>query len=126
MAPPVKDRDDPEGAIQKGVAKELRTRGMPGVFAFHPMNEGKRRNSTQHANNGLVAGVPDWVLIRDGRAYTLELKRLSTKLSMKQVAVHAQLRAAGVETYTAYGIHDALQWLERNGFLKPDVGEIAA
>lgn len=126
MARPVKDRDDPEGAIQKEVARHLRTRPMPGVFTFHVPNEGKRRNSTQHRNNGLVAGVPDWILIREGRAYTLELKRISGKLTMQQIAVHAQLRSAGVENYTAYGLSDALQWLERSGFLRPSIKAEAA
>ncbi len=126
MAPPVKDRDDPEGAIQREVFKHLKERGVKGVFAFHVPNGGKRRASSQHALLGLTAGVPDVILIRGGIAHALELKRMSGKLSLSQVAVHAQLRAAGVETYVAYGVNDALHWLEQNGFLRGNTQARAA
>jgi hypothetical protein len=122
-----RDRDDPESAIQREVFRHLKERAMPGVFAFHVPNGGKRRASTQYGLQGLTAGVPDVILIRGGNAYALELKRAAGgKMSLPQVTVHAQMRAAGVEPYTAYGLDDALRWLERHGFIKPDVGAKAA
>jgi hypothetical protein len=35
-------RQRPEAAIQRAVFQHLRTRGAPGVFAFHPANGGWR------------------------------------------------------------------------------------
>jgi hypothetical protein len=35
-------RAQPEAAIQRAVFVHLRTRGAPGVFAFHPPNGGYR------------------------------------------------------------------------------------
>src|ERR1700756_2308227 len=73
-----------ENEIQRAVFKHLRTRGAPGIFAFHPKNgssdmRGRRRGI--YAGLGIEPGIPDVFVIKGyGRAvsptlYALELKR---------------------------------------------------
>jgi len=114
----------PEDAAQQEVVRHLRTRPMPGVFFFSVPNHKKNANYLKAM--GMVDGMTDLFIIRDGRPAALEMKAVKGVKSLAQLACHACLRGAGVEVYTAYGLPDALQWLEGNGFLKPDVGEIAA
>ena len=112
---------EPERAIQKAVFDHFRERAAPGVFAFHPINGGvhqigKRRGI--NSGQGVVSGVPDVVILRAGTCYMLELKKLGGKLSAIQIACHEKLKTAGVIVHTAYGLSDALAWLEQYSFLK--------
>lgn len=109
----------PEDALQQEVVNHLRTRSMPGVFYFHVPNHKKKANYLRAM--GMADGMTDLVLIRNGRAYALELKRPKGVKSTEQIACHAQLRAAGAEVYTAFGLPDALAWLEGQGLLRPSV-----
>lgn len=109
----------PEDALQQEVVRHLRERYMPGVFFCFVPNHKRRANYLKAM--GMVSGMTDLILIRAGRAYCLELKRPKGTRSLGQIACHAALRAAGVEPYTAYGLPDALGWLERNGFLRPEI-----
>jgi hypothetical protein len=84
-------RQRPEQQIQCAVFLHLRQRGVPGVFAFHPANGGYR-TATEAAifkALGVVAGVSDVIVIRDGRTYALELKAEGGRLSDSQRATHA-------------------------------------
>lgn len=114
----------PEDALQQEVVRHLRTRPMAGVFFFHVPNHKARANYLKAM--GMVEGMTDLVIIKDGRAYALELKRPKGTKSLDQIACHACLRGAGVDPYTAYGLPDALQWLERMGFLRPEITVEAA
>jgi hypothetical protein len=67
---------------------------------------------------GAVAGVPDVLAIKDGRAFLLELKHGSGKLSPTQQACHDRLEAAGAVVGVAYGLDEAIAWCEARGLLR--------
>jgi hypothetical protein len=110
----------PEQAIQRAVFAHLAARGAPGTFAFHVPNGGWRSAVEAAILKGLgvVAGVPDLVLIRDGAVFGLELKAHNGRLSPAQVATQEAMRAAGVTVAVATGLDAALAQLESWNFLR--------
>jgi len=113
-------RQRPEAAIQRAVFAHLRARGAPGVFAFHPANGGYRKPTEAAIMKGLgvVAGVPDVIVIHNGRVFALELKAAGRRATDKQLACIAALREAGAFTAVAEGFDRALAVLEAWGLLK--------
>src|SRR5262245_17133005 len=113
-------RKRPEQAIQKAVFDHIRTRGVPGLFAFHPANGGYRKpiEAAILKGMGVVAGVPDVIAIHQGRCYAMELKPEGGKLTENQERALIALREAGAEATHAHGIDQALQILERWGLLR--------
>jgi len=113
-------RRHPEAQIQRAVFQHLRARGCPGVFAFHPANGGYRRpvEAALLKGMGVVAGVPDVIVIHQGRVYALELKAPGGRATDKQLATIAALEAAGAFTCIAEGLDRAMACLERWGLLK--------
>jgi hypothetical protein len=111
-----------EEELQRSVFAHLRARGAPGAFAFHPRNGSRDQRSLAGINAGLgvVSGVPDVIIIKGGAVYGLELKTERGKLSGDQTRVLHQLRAAGCDTGCAYGLDEALRWLEERGLLRAD------
>ncbi len=109
-----------EQAIQKAVFDHLKMRAAPGVFAFHPANGGWRSpiEAKILVGQGVRAGVPDVIAVRAGQFYALELKAEHGKLSNSQKSAHEALAAAGAIVGTAYGLDQALNWLEVHGLLK--------
>jgi hypothetical protein len=95
-------------------------RGAPGVFAFAIPNGGYRRpvEAAILKGTGVVSGVPDVFIVRDGRCYALELKAKGGRVSDKQLACIAALREAGAFTAIAEGLDRALACLEAWGCLK--------
>src|SRR3954451_12257818 len=93
-------RRAPEAQIQRAVFAHLRTRGTRGVFAFHPANGGYRKPVEAAILKGLgvVAGVPDVILIHRGHVFALELKPEGRRATEKQLATIAALREAGAIT----------------------------
>lgn len=126
-----------ENQIQAAVFKHLRTRGAPGIFAFHPKNGNSDmagRKSGIHVALGVEPGVPDVIVIHGPpdkplipmfplRVFALELKTLSrfgkqpTGHEIKQAGCRVRMRQCGVTTGVAYGLDEALDWLERHGLL---------
>jgi hypothetical protein len=102
------------------VFQNIRVRGASGVFAFHPRNGSYDQRHLAGINNGLgvVSGVPDVIIVRQGRCYGLELKTETGRLSLEQARVLEEMRACGVDTGVAHGLDDALAWLERRGLLR--------
>jgi hypothetical protein len=125
-------RELSENEIQRAVFSHLRTRGVPGIFAFHPKNassdmRGRRRGI--YTGLGIEPGIPDVFVIKGyDRAmpmlYALELKRLNirtkkpTEHDEKQKECRSRLRALGVIEGVAYGLDEALSWLEERGILR--------
>lgn len=108
--------------IHIAVAEHLRYRGRPGLVFFHPAN-GEKRDKPAAAKlkaMGVTAGVPDLILIADGRTYGLELKADSGRISPDQRAMLARFDAAGAFTAVAYGIDGALSILTAWGLIRPD------
>lgn len=119
--PPVKKRRRrDEDQIQRAVFRHLRTRAMPGVFAFHVPNGGKRGKieGAIFKALGVVAGVPDIIAIHQCRVYALELKADFGKVSEAQLDAMRGMQTAGAIVAAAYGLDDALHKLEGWGLLR--------
>jgi hypothetical protein len=105
----------PEDAIQRAVFQHLRARAAPGVFAFHPANGGYRKPVEAAIMKGLgvVAGVPDVIVIHEGRCYAVEIKAPGGRATPKQFAAFAAMEAAGAFCCIAEGLDAALAVLEQ-------------
>lgn len=128
--------------------KHLNTRPAPGVFAFHPKNgnrDMRNRGAGMYTGLGVVPGIPDVIIFQRRTVFEfgktgdqatfacdvfgLELKRASRRLKPgskrkptpheeQQAECQDEMRACGARCYTAYGLDDALEWLEAQGLLK--------
>jgi VRR-NUC domain len=113
-------RRRPEQDIQKALAEHLRLRQAPGIYWFHPANGGGR-SAIEGAilkACGVRAGVPDLILVRDGKTFGLEIKSPKGRLSPAQEAAHEEMKAAGAVVAVAVGIDQALEQLEGWGMLR--------
>ena len=115
-----KRRHRPEQAIQRAVFEHLRLRGAPNTFAYHAANGGARTaiEGAIFKSLGVVAGVPDVIIVKDGATYALELKADGGKLSEAQRNTIEAMERAGAVVGVAFGIDQALQWLERHTLLR--------
>jgi hypothetical protein len=113
-------RASPEAQIQRCVFQHLRARGAPGVCAFHPANGGYRKPIEAKILQGLGvrAGVPDVIVIHQGRCYALELKAEGGRATPKQLEAIAAMEAAGAYCCIAEGLDRALACLESWGLLR--------
>jgi hypothetical protein len=110
-----------EASIQRAVFDHIRLRGAPGVFAFHPMNGGvhqRGRRRAINASNGVIPGVPDVILIREGQAFALELKTEKGALRDSQIRTLEQMELAGAICHVAHGLDAAIAWLEEKRLLR--------
>jgi hypothetical protein len=100
--------------------QHLRLRGAPGVFAFHPANGGYRKpiEAAIMKSMGVRPGVPDVILIHQGKVFGLELKAEGGRITPKQTETIAAMEAAGATVHVAVGIDQALERLETWGLLK--------
>jgi hypothetical protein len=113
-------RRQSEAQLQRAVLDHLRWRARTGVFAFHVPLGGYRR-SVEAAilkSIGAVAGIPDIIVIYNGRCFALELKSKHGRLTDVQRVAHERLRAAGACVAVAYNIDEALERLTAWGLLK--------
>lgn len=83
----------------------------------------KRRNTETAIQRAVLdilrlCGVPDLLLVADGRVSFLELKQPRGRLSPVQAAAHAQLRRAGARVETSYGLDHAVEVLKRWGLVR--------
>jgi hypothetical protein len=112
-----------EQQIQRCVFQHLRERGAPGVFAWHPFSGGYRRPKEAAIYKGLgaIAGLPDVMVLHQGRLFCLELKREGGRATDKQLAALAAMEAAGAYCCIAEGLVAALRCLEAWGILRGHV-----
>jgi hypothetical protein len=112
-----------EAQIHKAVVSHLVQRGEPDVFWFHPANGGKRSWSEGKSFKamGVVAGVPDLIIIKGGEVFGLELKAAGGRVQPSQRLVHEAMQEAGAKTAIAKGLDEALVTLECWGILKRSV-----
>jgi hypothetical protein len=110
----------PEQIIQRAVCQHLRQRGARGLVWFHVPNGGRRSPVEAAIFNGLGvrAGVSDLILLRDGRAFALELKTARGRPTAAQMQFLSEFRAAGGEASIAIGLDQALRTLETWGLLR--------
>jgi hypothetical protein len=113
-------RARPEDEIQRTLIAHLAVRAVDHLYAFAVANGGYRRPVEAAVLKGLgvVAGVPDLVIIHEGRCFALELKADGGRLSEVQKASHVALRKAGATVGVAYGLDAALAQLESWGLLR--------
>lgn len=87
------------------------------AFAFHCPNGGSR-NPIEAANlkrQGVKAGVPDIVIIHDGKVLGLELKSATGTLSASQNETFPKLRAAGMRIEVARTFDEAISLIREIG-----------
>jgi hypothetical protein len=112
--PPV-DSPAREIALHLEVVDLLKSAAVPGVWWSHfPAGE-KRSEATRHklALMGTKVGVPDFLLVADGRLFGLELKTAKGSLSKPQKLTHASLIRAGAEIAIARTLAEAAHLLQR-------------
>lgn len=113
-------RQRPEQAMQRAVFQHLKMRAAPMVFAFHVPNGGYRKPKEAAIMKGLgvVAGVPDVMVIYRGSIYALELKAEGRRPTAKQLEAVDNIRNAGGFAVVAEGLDRALKCLETWGILR--------
>ena len=120
-------RARPEQQLQRSVLAHLGRRGVPGLWWCHVPNGGYRGaiEAAIFKSLGVIAGVPDLLLIFSGQTYGLELKAAKGgRLSPAQIRTQAQMRQAGAVVATVTGIDEALQQLESWGLLKHNLSVV--
>ena len=118
LAAPIASEDQ----VQLAIVVHLRWLARPGVAWWHHPAGGWRAPATGARLKvlGARAGLPDILVLIEGRLHGLELKReRGGRLSPKQIAMHAELRAAGAVVETAAGAANALAILAAWGALMP-------
>jgi hypothetical protein len=110
-------RNHPEQDLQAQLVEALQSILLPGTVFFHVPNGGERSKVEAAILNGqgVLAGVPDLIFIRDGRAFGLELKSESGSLSPEQRATFPLLRAAGMRIEVARSLDEAFEHLRDAG-----------
>jgi len=113
-------RKHPEYDLQCAVVEHLRLRGVEGLRFWHTPNGGFRnvREAARFKKMGVLPGVADLILVRDGSNYALELKVGRRPLSQSQTELLRFLRANGWLVWVASGIDEALRALECWGLIR--------
>ena len=104
----------PEQAMHRAVCQHLRQRGARGLLWFHVPNGGRRSpiEAAIYKGLGVRAGVSDLILLRDGKAFALELKAERGRPTAAQMQFISEFRAAGGEGLIVNGLDQALRTLE--------------
>ena len=102
-----------ENEIQKTVFHHIKTRGVPGVLAWAVPNTPQARRVP-----GFLAGVHDVSIVKGREFFSLELKTKDGTASKAQEDHERALNATGCPAYIAYGLDDALAWLEAQGIIR--------
>lgn len=113
-------RNDAEFRLQCAVVQHLALAAAPGVLYFHPANGEARskRTAGRLKAMGVVAGIPDMVVIVDGRAHGLELKAMGGRQSPAQRLIEQAWTAAGGVYRVATGWDEAQAVLREWGALR--------
>lgn len=122
LSRPVTPPQPSELQIHIAVAEHLRYRARRGLVWWHTPN-GEKRDKASAAKlkaMGVTPGVPDLILIADGKTYGLELKTASGRLSPGQRGMLDRFAEAGAYTAVAYGIDSALSILSAWGLIRCD------
>ena len=84
------------------------------MFFWHPFSGGFRRPKEAAIYKGLgaIAGLPDVMILHQGRLYCVELKAEGGRLSETQEQVLIRLREAGAMATHAHGLDQAVRILE--------------
>lgn len=105
--------------IHIAVVQHLKYRARKGVCFFHCPN-GERREKRDAAKlkaMGVTPGIPDLMIVADGKTYGLELKTSRGRLSTEQKSMLDRMQAAGVYIAVAYGLDQALAIISAWGLM---------
>ncbi len=105
--------------IHIAVIQHLKYRARKGIVYFHAAN-GERREARDAAKlkaMGVTPGIPDLVLIANGKTYGLELKTSKGRISPEQKSMLSQFEAAGAYTAVAFGLDSAISILTAWGII---------
>jgi hypothetical protein len=113
-------RKRPEDAIQRAVLQHLYARAPRDAYWFAVPNGGGRSPIEAAILKGLGvrAGVPDLIIVHQGKTFGLELKADGNRPTRIQQEAQDAMRAAGAEVAVAVGLDAALQQLEQWRLLK--------
>lgn len=106
-----------EFQLQRAVRIFLDAHAFSDVVYWHTPNQGAGRSAQQGKtlkDMGVLAGIPDWLLLRHGKLYGLELKLPGKKTSKDQNETHARLLNSGC---TAIATLDDLSDVRKQLFL---------
>jgi hypothetical protein len=109
-------RRQTEQSIQRAIVSHLRTHGARGLYWYAIPNGGlrSRREASIMAGTGTKPGTPDLGFVHQGRAYFLEVKSESGRLTEQQL----QINNAGGYAAMGQGIDACLQILREWGLLR--------
>lgn len=106
-----------EANLQTSLINELRLTLPKDAFVFAVPNGG-HRNLVEAVNlkrQGVVAGIPDLILIHKGRAHGLELKAKNGQLRDSQAETFPKLREAGMRIEVARSKEEAIGYIREMG-----------
>ena len=104
-----------ESEIQKAVFEHLRTRGAPKAVFWHVPNDKSSRRKA-----GYRAGVHDVHVVHGGKFFSLELKTDKGQVQVEQLSFRDRIHDAGGYSHIAYGLSEALTWLEACGVIRKE------
>lgn len=87
-----------EFQLQRAVRIFLDAHAFADVVYWHTPNQGAGRSDRQGKilkDMGVLAGIPDWLLLRHGKLYGLELKLPGKPTSDNQDETHSRLLKSG-------------------------------
>ena len=102
-----------EEKIHCAVADYLRQTNTSAVW-FHPANGGKRNviEAKKLKRMGVLPGVSDFIFLKDGQAFALELKSDEGRLTPKQSEFLERWQDSGGESAWTKGIDSAIAMLK--------------
>jgi len=115
-------RKSPEADFQKNLVDFIRL-NAPKVIVFHPYNNGVNRNHQMKMKRlGVLAGIPDLVMIKPGGiVYLLELKAGKGELRDSQKEIRDHCDHNGIPWASARSYDEAIHWLKDWGLISARV-----
>lgn len=110
----------PEAALQRATMRYLSAVLRPGFFAFHPANEGKRSvvAGARLKAMGLLPGAYDVMICGESRAWAIELKSATGRVTKAQAAFAAMLDRAGIPNAVCRSLDDVAEFLRGHGLAR--------
>lgn len=106
-----------EDALQAAVMRFIR-HALPDALAWHTPNGGRRnpREAARLKGMGVTPGIPDVLILADGRLYGIELKTKTGRIRPEQRAVIERMDSLGCPVAVCHSLDDVQSALEDFGF----------